>query len=93
MTRARIYQLMDDAGQVIRVRWPEGRFLLAEYEIRLCSGEADQEAIEQFQAIRQMFFPAAETVEIIETLPTNSQPAPLQDMVGEVADAPLVGSV
>ncbi len=29
LTRARIYQLLDDCAQVMQVRWPEGRWLLA----------------------------------------------------------------
>lgn len=40
VTRARVYQMLDDCGRVLQVRWPEGRWLVAALSDRSASAEA-----------------------------------------------------
>ena len=58
VTRARVYQLLDDCHKVIDVRWPNGRALLdrmtAEYGAFLTSRPMDATL---FLAVRQLCFP------------------------------------
>ena len=58
VTRARIYQLLDDCHKVIDVRWPEGKHLLdrmtAKYGAYLSTKPADPAL---FLAVRQLCFP------------------------------------
>jgi hypothetical protein len=63
VTRARVYQLLEDCGRVMEVRWPEGRWLLAPLDEKLRG--ASPEAMGLFHAIRDLFFPDgnAETAE------------------------------
>ena len=51
VTRARVYQLLEDCSKVIDIRWPEGRLL---YE-RLGKQMSD-EAAKPYEAARQLFF-------------------------------------
>ncbi len=52
VTRARVYQLLEDCGKIMAVRWPEGRHL-----IKQLNNFADPEARALMIAIRQLFFP------------------------------------
>jgi hypothetical protein len=64
VTRARVYQLLEDCGKVMEVRWPEGRWLIAPLANRF--GTADPEAIGLIHCVLDLFFPpekAASTVE------------------------------
>ncbi len=51
VTRARVYQLLEDCAKVIAVRWPEGK---ANYE--LLADHVTEEAQSLYQSARQMFF-------------------------------------
>ena len=55
VTRARVYQLLEDCGRVMEVRWPEGRWLLAPLAEKLRDGTP--EALGLFHAIRDLFYP------------------------------------
>jgi hypothetical protein len=55
VTRARVYQLLEDCGKVMDVRWPEGRWLLAPLTSRF--GTSRPEAIGLLHGICDLFFP------------------------------------
>ncbi|REK19185.1 MAG: hypothetical protein DWQ37_01980 [Planctomycetota bacterium] len=57
VTRARVYQLLEDCGRVMEVRWPEGQQLLAQAESRLHAEGAEQEVLALFHATRELFYP------------------------------------
>ncbi len=56
VTRARVYQLLDECALCLQLRWPEGRWLLAPLSADHCGG--DRKALELVSAIRELFFPA-----------------------------------
>jgi hypothetical protein len=56
VTRARVYQLLDECALCLELRWPEGRWLLAPLATDHCRG--DRNALELVTAIRELFFPA-----------------------------------
>lgn len=55
VTRARVYQLIDDCCRVMEVRWPEGRWLLAALSDR--PRGAEPEAMGLIHAVRAIFYP------------------------------------
>jgi hypothetical protein len=55
VTRARVYQLLEDCGKVMDVRWPEGRWLLAPLATRFGTSEPD--TIGLLHGIIDLFFP------------------------------------
>ncbi|QDT70410.1 hypothetical protein MalM25_33580 [Planctomycetes bacterium MalM25] len=55
VTRARVYQLLEDCAGVLNVRWPEGRWLLEPLAAR--PGETDPEAMGLIHALRSLFYP------------------------------------
>lgn len=55
VTRARVYQLLEDCGRVMEVRWPEGRWLLAPLAGKL--NAATPEALGLLHALRDLFYP------------------------------------
>jgi hypothetical protein len=55
VTRARVYQLLEDCAKVMDVRWPEGRWLLAPLTSRF--GTSRPEAIGLLHGICDLFFP------------------------------------
>ena len=56
VTRARVYQLLEDCAKVMQVRWPEGRWLIAALGSRLALAD-DVEALGQYRSIRDLFYP------------------------------------
>jgi len=56
VTRARVYQLLEDCAKVMDVRWPEGRWLFAPLASRF--GTSDPETIGLVHGIVDLFFPA-----------------------------------
>lgn len=70
VTRARVYQLLDDCSKVMDVRWPEGRHLLAALSTHLQkltadndnndSDNNDADPLRLFQAGIELFFPTHE---------------------------------
>jgi hypothetical protein len=59
VTRARIYQLLEDCAKVMEVRWPEGRWLLAPLATRF--GTSDPETIGLLHGIVDLFYPPERT--------------------------------
>jgi hypothetical protein len=55
VTRARVYQLLEDCAKVMDVRWPEGRWLLAPLTTRF--GTSRPEAIGLLHGICDLFYP------------------------------------
>jgi hypothetical protein len=62
VTRARVYQLLDDCGKVMDVRWAEGRWLLAPMSSKLAQAE-DVEALGLYRAILDLFYPQQRAAE------------------------------
>ena len=56
VTRARVYQLLEDCGKVMDVRWPEGRWLFAPLATRF--GTSDPETIGLVHGIIDLFYPS-----------------------------------
>jgi hypothetical protein len=57
VTRARVYQLLEECGQVMSVRWPEGRIPLGALTARLDRERADAGTRALLGAARELFFP------------------------------------
>jgi hypothetical protein len=55
VTRARVYQLLEDCGKVMEVRWPEGRWLLAPLATRF--GSSHPETIGLLHGLCDLFYP------------------------------------
>jgi hypothetical protein len=55
VTRARVYQLLEDCAKVMEVRWPEGRWLFAPLATRF--GSSDPETIGLVHGIVDLFYP------------------------------------
>lgn len=58
VTRARVYQLLDECGKVLEVRWPSGERQLAAIAERMLHVGADEKTARLFHAARELFFPA-----------------------------------
>jgi len=57
VTRARVYQLLEECDRVMSVRWPEGRRYFHELQSRLERESNDPGAIEFLSAVFELFFP------------------------------------
>lgn len=57
VTRARVYQLLDECANAFAVRWPEGRCQLDALVHRLEQEDGSSEAVRMLNAARQTFFP------------------------------------
>src|SRR5262245_8692699 len=66
VTRARVYQLLEDCAKVMEVRWPEGRWLLAPLATRF--GTSDPETIGLVHGLIDLFYPAEKPA-----MPTESE--------------------
>jgi len=73
VTRARIYQLLDDCTKVMHVRWPEGRARLRELACMCEALGAAPADIRMLQAVRDLFFPEK------QLLATERKPSQPQD--------------
>jgi hypothetical protein len=56
VTRARVYQLLEDCGKVMEIRWPEGRWMLAPLTTRF--GTSAPDTIGLLHGIMDLFYPA-----------------------------------
>jgi hypothetical protein len=65
VTRARVYQLLEDCGKVMDVRWPEGRWLLAPLATRF--GTSDPETIGLVHGIIDLYYPPEKPVMHVES--------------------------
>jgi hypothetical protein len=55
VTRARVYQLLEDCGKVMEVRWPEGRWLI--YPLASKFGSSPPDTIGLLHGIVDLFYP------------------------------------
>ncbi len=60
VTRARVYQLLEDCTKIMHVRWPEGRCYFKQLSERLASLGADDGARKLLHSLRELFFPDKE---------------------------------
>lgn len=58
VTRARVYQLLEECAKAMAVRWPEGRPLLAKLAEKYDAAGVSAEQRELFEATRELFYPA-----------------------------------
>jgi len=58
VTRARVYQLLEDCARVMAVRWPEGHHQLAQLAAKLQAEANPGEDLSLFHATRELFYPA-----------------------------------
>jgi hypothetical protein len=58
VTRARVYQLLDHGGKAMAVRWPEGRWQLAQLAEKYDQAEVPPEHRPLLEATRELFFPS-----------------------------------
>ncbi|HEX5444988.1 MAG TPA: hypothetical protein VFW87_14215 [Pirellulales bacterium] len=56
LTRARIYQLLSEASEVITVRWPAGAVLVAQLHEKLKNDGADAELLAWLDEVRELLF-------------------------------------
>jgi hypothetical protein len=56
VTRARVYQLLDECGVIMAVRWPEGRSKLRLFQDWI-QGKGNADAVRLTRAVRELFFP------------------------------------
>lgn len=57
VTRARIYQLLDDCSKVFDVRWPEGKLQLDALADKFAAESASPAKLQLFAALRELVYP------------------------------------
>jgi hypothetical protein len=57
VTRARVYQLLEECSRVMNVRWPEGQQLLAQLDARFQAEATGNDDPRMFRATYELFFP------------------------------------
>jgi hypothetical protein len=57
LTRARVYQLLEDCQSAMRLRWKNGRFFLTQLLLKMQSAGANSEAQRIVQAVVEVVFP------------------------------------
>lgn len=61
LTRARVYQMLEDCGRIMEVRWPEGRRWLADLAPRVAPT-----ARKTFQTILGLLYPSHERQDVVQ---------------------------
>ncbi|MCO6045719.1 hypothetical protein NG895_17615 [Aeoliella sp. ICT_H6.2] len=64
VTRARVYQLFEDCGKVMEVRWPEGRWLLMPLEAKCQSATPATRRL--LASARDLFYPQLDGQVVVE---------------------------
>ncbi len=72
ITRARVYQLLEDCSRVMAVRWPEGNYLSAALSAKLKAIAKPSDDIALCRATLDLFFPGSSRVE--EDLSDDDEP-------------------
>ena len=62
VTRARVYQLLEDCSRVMEVRWPEGQQLMAQLEAKFHAEATGQDDLHLLHATRELFYPGKHTL-------------------------------
>ncbi len=57
LTRARVYQILEECAQAIQVRWPRGRLLLTDLMANLASREGSEKIVTQLQQLQTLLYP------------------------------------
>jgi len=57
VTRARIYQLLETCGDVMRVRWPAGRWMFKLLTQKLQTHASDSEALDLLESLQWLLYP------------------------------------
>jgi hypothetical protein len=57
VTRARVYQLLEDCAKIMNVRWPEGQYLLAALSAKLNVVAKPEDDLKSFRSTLDLFFP------------------------------------
>jgi hypothetical protein len=57
VTRARVYQLLEECAHVMEVRWPEGKQALAHLATKLQADSQPGDDLSLFYATRELFYP------------------------------------
>lgn len=57
VTRARVYQLLEDCSRIMEVRWPEGQQLFAQLEAKFQADATSRDDLRLFRATRELFYP------------------------------------
>jgi hypothetical protein len=71
VTRARVYQLLEDCSRVMAVRWPEGQQLLAQLDAKFHADATAQDDLRLFRATYELFYPGKYKL-------TDEEPAELE---------------
>lgn len=58
LTRARIYQLLEDASTVVDVRWPRGKGMMRELMDRISADNTDSTEARFLRTVAETFFPS-----------------------------------
>ena len=58
VTRARVYQLLEDCSRVMEIRWPEGQHLLAQLDAKFQAEATEGTDLRLFHATRELFYPS-----------------------------------
>lgn len=82
VTRARVYQLLEECGKVMAVRWPEGEYLLASLTEKF--SKRDDDAAGLYRAALDLFYPKAqESAHPVSQTPIPEMPHTPLDKSGE----------
>ena len=57
VTRARVYQLLEDCSKVMNVRWPEGQHQLAALTAKFKAEATDKDDLRLYLATVELFYP------------------------------------
>ncbi|HEY5313550.1 MAG TPA: hypothetical protein VIK18_13575 [Pirellulales bacterium] len=57
LTRARVYQLLEEIHSMMQVRWPDGRQAILRLDARLAQHATGSEALTSFRRSAELFFP------------------------------------
>lgn len=61
VTRARVYQLLETCGEVMRIRWPAGRWLFKLLTQKLETQAEDSEALDLVESLESLLYPTRRT--------------------------------
>jgi hypothetical protein len=75
VTRARVYQLLEDCGRVVEVRWPQGEQLLAKLDAKFRAEATPHDDPRLFRAAHELFFPGKRNLSEEETATQSTDDA------------------
>jgi hypothetical protein len=74
LTRARVYQLLNDVGAIMQVRWPEAPALVRQLRERLESDGLNGRGMQLFNDTVELFFPAKRRETTVEPSTNGRRP-------------------